>query len=105
MTPLTMSPTLGTAIAAAGVVDAAIIGFPTTANATIQHAAPQQMRGRVTASWTTAFVGPTPIGLLDSSDRADPRHAGAGLVASSRCADYQAGTAGPQVTRELREPR
>lgn len=64
MALLTASPTLVTAIAAAGVVGAASIGFLTTGNATIQLAAPPQMRGRVTALWTTAFVGSTPIGAV-----------------------------------------
>ncbi len=64
MTLLTASPTLHTAIAAAAVVGAASIGFLTTGNATIQLAAPPQMRGRVTGLWTTAFVGSTPLGAV-----------------------------------------
>jgi len=64
MALLTASPTLAAAIAAAGLVGAASIGFLTTGNATIQLAAPPQMRGRVTALWTTAFVGSTPVGAV-----------------------------------------
>ena len=64
MVLLAASPTLAAAIAAAGLVGAASIGFLTTGNATIQLAAPPQMRGRVTALWTTAFVGSTPIGAV-----------------------------------------
>ena len=60
----TASPTLAAAIAAAGLVGAASIGFLTTGNATMQLAAPPQMRGRVTALWTTAFVGSTPVGAV-----------------------------------------
>jgi MFS family permease len=64
MTLLTVSPSLDFSIAAAAVVGAASIGFLTTGNATIQLAAPAQLRGRVTALWTMAFVGSTPIGAV-----------------------------------------
>ena len=45
-------------------VGACSIAFLTTGNATVQLAAPPGMRGRVTALWTTAFVGSTPLGAL-----------------------------------------
>lgn len=46
------------------VVGACSIGFLVTGNSTIQLAAPVGMRGRVTALWTAAFQGSTPIGGL-----------------------------------------
>jgi MFS family permease len=45
-------------------VGACSIGFLTTGNSTVQLFAPTGMRGRVTALWTTAFLGTTPIGAV-----------------------------------------
>jgi hypothetical protein len=45
-----------------GLVGFASIVFLTTGNSTIQIAAAPAYRGRVTALWSTAFVGSTPIG-------------------------------------------
>jgi MFS family permease len=50
------------AIALLIVVGVASITFLTTGNSTIQLAARPDMRGRVTALWSTALVGSTPIG-------------------------------------------
>ncbi len=44
------------------VVGMASITFLTTGNSTIQIAARPEMRGRVTALWSTALVGSTPVG-------------------------------------------
>jgi predicted MFS family arabinose efflux permease len=44
------------------VVGVVSITFLTTGNSTIQIAARPDMRGRVTALWSTALVGSTPIG-------------------------------------------
>jgi hypothetical protein len=44
------------------VVGFASITFLTTGNSTVQLAARPDMRGRMTALWSTAFVGSTPIG-------------------------------------------
>ena len=44
------------------VVGFASITFLTTGNSTIQLAAAPPYRGRITALWSTAFVGSTPIG-------------------------------------------
>ena len=44
------------------VVGFASIIFLTTGNSTIQLAAAPPYRGRITALWSTAFVGSTPIG-------------------------------------------
>jgi MFS family permease len=46
------------------VVGIASITFLTTGNSTIQIAARPDMRGRVTALWSTAFVGSTPVGAI-----------------------------------------
>ncbi|MCU1655059.1 MAG: transporter [Pseudonocardia sp.] len=73
-----VAPTLPTAVAACVLVGAATITFLTTGNTTIQLAADPSYRGRVTALWSTALVGSTPIGspivgLI--SDRIGPRYA------------------------------
>jgi MFS family permease len=49
-------------LAALIVVGVASIIFLTTGNSTIQIAARPDMRGRVTALWSTALVGSTPVG-------------------------------------------
>lgn len=50
------------AVALLTVVGFASITFVTTGNSTVQLAARADMRGRITALWSTAFVGTTPIG-------------------------------------------
>jgi hypothetical protein len=50
------------AVALLTVVGFASITFLTTGNSTVQLAARPDMRGRMTALWSTAFVGTTPIG-------------------------------------------
>jgi predicted MFS family arabinose efflux permease len=57
------------------VVGVASIIFLTTGNSTIQIAARPDMRGRVTALWSTAFVGSTPIGatVIGAIGDSDPR--------------------------------
>lgn len=59
------------------IVGLASITFITTGNATIQLAAKPELRGRVTALWSTAFVGSTPIGasIIGFIDAIDPRWA------------------------------
>ncbi|MCS5720332.1 MFS transporter [Herbiconiux sp. CPCC 205763] len=54
--------TLWIAIALLVVVGMASITFLTTGNSTIQLASSPSYRGRVTALWSTAFLGTTPIG-------------------------------------------
>jgi MFS family permease len=70
------------------VVGVASIIFLTTGNSTIQIAARPDMRGRVTALWSTAFVGSTPIGatLIGAVGDSAPRLAlvlGAAACAAS----------------------
>jgi MFS family permease len=59
---LAAAPTMAAAVAACVLVGAASVTFLTTGNATIQLAAEPRYRGRVTALWSMAFVGSTPIG-------------------------------------------
>src|SRR5580698_2453429 len=73
-----VAPTLATAIAACVLVGVASIMFLTTGNATIQLASDPEYRGRVTALWSMALVGSTPIGspiIGALSDVASPRYA------------------------------
>jgi len=56
------APTLATAVAACAITGAASVVFLTTGNATIQLASEPAYRGRVTALWSLALVGSTPIG-------------------------------------------
>jgi MFS family permease len=80
-----VAPTLATAIAACVLAGVASVVFLTTGNATIQLASDPEYRGRVTALWSMALVGSTPIGspvIGAISDVASPRYAlGLGAVA------------------------
>jgi MFS family permease len=72
------APTLATAIAACVLAGAASVIFLTTGNATIQLASDPEYRGRVTALWSMALVGSTPIGapvVGALSDTLGPRYA------------------------------
>jgi MFS family permease len=59
------------------IVGMASITFLTTGNSTIQISARPEMRGRVTALWSTALVGSTPIGatIIGAIGDAAPRAA------------------------------
>lgn len=57
-----LAPTVEVAVPLLLVVGFASITFLVTGNSTIQLAAPPQYRGRVSALWSTAFLGSTPIG-------------------------------------------
>ncbi len=59
---LAAAPTLATGVAACVLVGAATLTFLTTGNSTIQLASQPDYRGRVTALWSTALVGSTPVG-------------------------------------------
>jgi MFS family permease len=63
------------AVAVLTVVGFASITFLTTGNSTVQLAARPDMRGRMTALWSTAFVGGTPIGatIIGAIGAATPR--------------------------------
>ena len=73
-----VSPTLLWAVAACVLVGAASVTFLTTGNATVQLASDPAYRGRVTALWSMALVGSTPIGspvIGAISGVAGPRYA------------------------------
>jgi MFS family permease len=75
---LAAAPTLATAVAACALAGVASVLFLTTGNATIQLASDPAYRGRVTALWSMALVGSTPIGspvIGALSDVAGPRYA------------------------------
>lgn len=75
---IALAPTLPTAVAACVLAGAATITFLTTGNSTIQLASEPSYRGRVTALWSMALVGTTPIGspvIGAISDAAGPRYA------------------------------
>jgi predicted MFS family arabinose efflux permease len=81
-------------------VGAASVTFLTTGNATIQLASEPDYRGRVTALWSMAFNGSTPIGapiIGALSDTAGPRYALALGAAACLGAVFvgRAGTHGP----------
>jgi len=56
------APTLPIEFAALGMVGFASVSFLAMANSTLQLGAAPQMRGRVMALWSVAFLGSTPIG-------------------------------------------
>jgi MFS family permease len=73
-----IAPTLPVAITACALTGVASIAFLTTGNSTIQLASKPDYRGRVTALWSMALVGSTPIGspiIGAVSDLAGPRYA------------------------------
>lgn len=77
MLAVACAPTELVAVPLLFIVGLASITFITTGNATIQLAAKPEFRGRVTALWSTAFVGSTPIGasIIGFVDAIDPRWA------------------------------
>ena len=73
-----VAPTFPAAVAACGLAGVATVIFLTTGNSTIQLASDPEYRGRVTALWSMALVGSTPIGspiIGALSDVAGPRYA------------------------------
>jgi MFS family permease len=75
---LAVAPTVQTAVTACVAVGAATVIFLTTGNSTIQLASEPAYRGRVTAFWSMALVGSTPIGspvVGGISDAVGPRYA------------------------------
>ncbi len=75
MAATAFAPTLWIAVPLLIVVGIASITFITTGNSTIQIASAPEFRGRVTALWSTAFLGSTPIGalIIGYVDAASPR--------------------------------
>ena len=89
-----VAPTRPVAVAACVLAGAASIAFLTTGNSTIQLASEAGYRGRVTALWSMALVGTTPIGspiIGALSDLAGPRWAlglGAAACVAAAVAGY-----------------
>jgi MFS family permease len=84
MAATAFAPDLWVAVLLLIVVGIASIIFITTGNSTIQLASAPEYRGRVTALWSTAFVGSTPIGasIIGFVDSLSPRLAlGVGAAA------------------------
>ena len=75
MAAVACSPSEAVAVPLLFIVGLASITFITTGNSTIQLASAPEFRGRVTALWSTAFVGSTPIGasIIGLIDAANPR--------------------------------
>jgi MFS family permease len=82
------------AVACLVIVGMASITFLTTGNSTIQLSARPDMRGRVTALWSTALVGSTPVGATiigaigDSAPRAALLTGAAACVAAAWVAAF-----------------
>jgi MFS family permease len=75
---LALAPTFPAAVAACVLVGAATVTFLTTGNSTIQLASEPGYRGRVTALWSMALIGSTPVGspiIGGICDAAGPRYA------------------------------
>ena len=72
-----LAPDVWVAVPIMAAVGVASILFLTTGNSTIQIAAKPEYRGRVTALWSTAFLGSTPIGatIIGFIGDQDPRAA------------------------------
>jgi MFS family permease len=90
------APVMWAAVAACVLVGAASVTFLVTGNATIQLASKPDYRGRVTALWSMAFNGSTPIGapiIGVLADTASPRWALA-LGAAACLAAVAVGRAG-----------
>jgi MFS family permease len=62
MTLAALAPTFEVALGAMVLVGVTSVAFMSTGNSTLQLGAAPQMRGRVMALWTVAFLGSTPIG-------------------------------------------
>ncbi len=74
------APSLGWEMAALTLVGAASVQFLSLGNATLQLSAAPEMRGRVMALWSVAFLGSTPIGGPIAGAVADTFGGRAGLV-------------------------
>jgi MFS family permease len=71
-----LAPAFWLEVALLALVGATSVTFLTTGNSTAQLAAAPEFRGRVTALWSTAYVGSTPIGAVVVgviADHAGPR--------------------------------
>jgi len=104
------APTLPAAVAACVITGAASVVFLTTGNSTIQLTSDPSYRGRVTALWSLALVGSTPIGspiIGALSQLTSPRWAlalGAAACGVAAAIGQQALTSRSQVDPSDAEP-
>jgi MFS family permease len=84
-----VAPTLPLALLGLVAVGFCSIGFTSLGNATLQLTSSAEMRGRVMALWTVAFLGSTPIG--GSGDRSDWGARGTAVGARPRRSSGSAG--------------
>ena len=95
------APSLGWEMAALTLVGAASVQFLSLGNATLQLSAAPEMRGRVMALWSVAFLGSTPIGGPIAGAVADTFGGRAGLVLGG-VACLVAAAGGGLVLRRMR---
>jgi MFS family permease len=96
-----IAPTLWTELIALALVGAGSVSFLAKGNSTLQLQADPQMRGRVMALWSVAFLGSTPIGGPVAGAVAEFAGARWGLVLGA-VACLVAGLAGVLVVRRDR---
>ncbi len=99
-----LSPTLVAASGALVAVGAASIWFLSTGSTTLQLTAAPEMRGRVMALWTVAFIGTTPVGgpiIGFVAEQAGPRWA---LALGAAAALIAAGLGAVALRRLARRP-
>ncbi|CUU55572.1 Predicted arabinose efflux permease, MFS family [Parafrankia irregularis] len=80
------APTLALEVVALVLVGAASVAFIATGNATVQLSSAPEMRGRVMALWSVAFLGSTPVGGPIAGWVAQTFGARAGLVLAGAAA-------------------
>ncbi len=98
------APNLGWEMAALTLVGAASVQFLSLGNATLQLSAAPEMRGRVMALWSVAFLGSTPIGGPIAGAVADTFGGRAGLVLGGLACLVAAAGGGLVLRRTRRRP-
>jgi MFS family permease len=99
-----VAPTLSLALLALLAVGFCSIGFTSLGNATLQLTSSAEMRGRVMALWTVAFLGSTPIGgpvIGAIGEHVGPRWA---LALGGVAAVLAAGLGAGVFRRQLKDP-
>ena len=96
-----IAPTLWTELIALALVGAGSVSFLAKGNSTLQLQADPQMRGRVMALWSVAFLGSTPIGGPIAGAVSEYEGARYGLLLGA-LACLAAGLAGVVIVRRAR---
>jgi MFS family permease len=99
-----LAPTLPLALLALVAVGFCSIGFTSLGNATLQLTSSAEMRGRVMALWTVAFLGSTPLGgpvIGAIGEHVGPRWA---LALGGVAAVLAAGLGAGAFRRQLKDP-